>query len=280
VREEDYPSQEPVSAFAAPYREECIRRSAGVPFDEFGYGDDPYQRVAVYPAERPAGPLLAFVHGGGWTSGYKEWMGFMAPAFAARGIVFASLGYRLAPRHVFPAGVEDIAAGLAALYRAAPRWGAAADRLFIGGHSAGGHYTALLAVRSNWQTGLGLPHDVVKGCLPVSGVYRFGEGSGLSVRPRFLGPEGEAVERAASPLRNIQGTPPPFLIAHGDRDFPHLMGQAEEMELALRAAGGRVERIVLPGCDHLGASLAAGEPAGPWAPRVIEWIAGTARSRG
>jgi len=91
-----------VSLIAAAYRDACVARSFGVPFVEHRYGADPYQSVAIYPSERPNGALLAFVHGGGWTSGYKEWMGFMAPAFAARGITFASIGYRLAPQHLFP----------------------------------------------------------------------------------------------------------------------------------------------------------------------------------
>src|SRR5258708_6270670 len=117
MREQDYPLQEPVSAFATPYRNTCVARSQGIAYDEIRYGDDAYQSVAVYPAERPAGTMLAFAHGGGWTSGYKEWMGFMAPAFASRGIVFASIGYRLAPQHFFPTGVDDVAAAVAALYR-------------------------------------------------------------------------------------------------------------------------------------------------------------------
>ena len=272
MREEDYPAQEPLSAIAAPYRDACIARSFGVPFCEFRYGDDPYQSIAVYPPERPEGAIFAFVHGGGWTSGYKEWMGFMAPAFTRRGILFASIGYRLAPWHVFPAGVEDVAAGLAALLRRSAEWGGDADRLFVGGHSAGGHYTALLAVRSDWQAGLDLPRDVIKGCLPISGVYRFGEGSGLSLRPRFLGPGGEEAERLASPIRTIDAVPPSFLLAHGDRDFPHLIHQAEEMEVALRQAGGEVQRVVLPGCDHFAASLAGGDLDGPWVPKALGWI--------
>lgn len=272
MREQDYPPQEPMSAMAAPYREACIARSFGVPFREFRYGRDPYQSVALYPAETPGGLLFVFVHGGGWTGGYKEWMGFMAPGLASRGITFASIGYRLAPQHLFPAGLEDVAAGIAALVK--EHAGGAAPRLFIGGHSAGGHYTALLAVRRDWQARHGLPADVVQGCLPISGVYRFGEGSGLSLKPRFLG-EAADHERQASPVLNIDGSPPPFLLAHGDKDFPHLMRQAEEMETALRAAGGSVTRIVLPGCDHFAASLTAGDPEGPWLTKAAAWMKAT-----
>ena len=263
MREIDYPPQEPAPAFAVAYYKECIARSFGVPFTELRYGDDPYQSIAIYPAERPNGAMLAFIHGGGWTGGYKERMGFMAPAFTARGILFASFGYRLAPQHIFPTGIEDVIKGLAILAAEAPRWGGDATKLVLGGHSAGGHYGALLAVRKDWQADLNLPINLIKGCLPISGVYLFGDGSGLSVRPRFLGSE-ENVEQDASPIRNIRDTPPPFLLAHGSNDFAHLMRQAEAMEAALAAAGGEVSRIVLSDCDHFRRVLASGDAEGQW----------------
>jgi hypothetical protein len=54
----------------------------------------PTRRLLVYPAPRATGDVLVFFHGGGWTSGYKEWMAFMAPALQARGVTFVTPGYR------------------------------------------------------------------------------------------------------------------------------------------------------------------------------------------
>ena len=86
MRPEDYPPQEPFSAFAMPYVEEVTRRSEPVtPTADVRYGDDPYQSIAVHAAAAPTGDVFAFVHGGGWTSGYKEQMNFMAPGFTAAG---------------------------------------------------------------------------------------------------------------------------------------------------------------------------------------------------
>lgn len=271
MRFQDYPPQEPPSAAAAGYRQACIDGSFGVPFAEFRFGSDAHQSVAVYPAEQPNGALFAFAHGGGWTAGYKETMGFMAPAFTAHGITFASIGYRLAPEHVFPAGLDDCASAVKFFYERASSFGCDPNKIFLGGHSAGGHYAALLSVRRDWQAPLGLPRDVIKGCLPISGVYRFGEGSGLSVRPRFLGAEGNGADEKASPILHIQ-EPAPFLLAYGEKDFPHLRRQAVEMEDALRASAATVASIMLPGCDHFTANLAGGASDGPWVPRAIEFI--------
>lgn len=267
-----YPPQEPFSEIGAKYHAETMRRAAGIAGAEFGYGDDPYQSLAVYSSGTPSGSVLLFFHGGGWTSGYKEWMAFMAPALTAAGVTFVSAGYRLAPQHVFPAGFADACVAVGWTWRHIADHGGDPRRIFVGGHSAGGHYSALMAVRRDWQARYGLPPDIVRGCLPVSGVYDFMPGSGLSIRPRFLGPEGSGRERAASPLHNIQDRPPPFLIAHGSKDFPHLIRQAEDMERTLRQRGSDAARLVLEGCDHLSASYACGDADGAWLRHALAFM--------
>ncbi len=272
MRIEDYPPQDPVAPQAVAYRDACMNGSFGVPFSELTFGPDPHQSIALYPAPRPDGRLFAFIHGGGWTSGYKESMGFMAPGFTARGITFASIGYRLAPAYLFPAGLEDCAAALAVLYEQADAFGYDRRKIFLGGHSSGGNYAALLAVRDDWQAGFGLPADVIRGCLPISGVYRLGAGSGIAGRPRFLGPEGSGLEHDASPAEHIGKRPPPFFMAYGEKDFPHLIPQAEAMAQALREAGARVEVVPMPGRTHFTAQLAAGESDGPWLQRALAFL--------
>ncbi len=198
----DYPAQEPLSAAGAAYGDECWARGEGINGDEIAYGTDPYQRLIVHRAPAPDGRVLLFWHGGGWTSGYKEWMSFMAPAFTAAGVTFVTAGYRLAPAQVFPVGLEDCAAALRLVHARCADWGCDPARLFIGGHSAGGHYAGLLGTSADWRRRLGIADSLIAGVLPLSGVYWFGEGSGLSIRPRFLGadPDNDA---AASPLAFI-----------------------------------------------------------------------------
>ncbi|MCW5773172.1 MAG: alpha/beta hydrolase fold domain-containing protein [Rhodospirillaceae bacterium] len=272
MRPEDYPPQEPPSPAGKAYAEVCVRRSAGIVGEEVRFGADPYQSLAVYRAERPNGTVYLFWHGGGWTGGYMEWMAFMAPAFTRAGVTFVSAGYRLAPSHLFPTGLDDCADAVAWVHANIAGYGGDPGKIVLGGHSAGGHYAALLAVARGWRAQRDLPGDVVHGCLPISGVYEFGPGKGFAVRPRFLGPESAETDRRASPLHNIEGTPPPFFIAYGETDFPHLMRQADQMAGALRAAGGKVETLVMPGRDHFAASHAGGEAEGPLVPRALAWM--------
>jgi acetyl esterase/lipase len=271
MRATDYPAQEPFSEVAQRYHDMVMALGEGVTGAEFAYGDDPYQSLAVYSPEAPNGTVLAFAHGGGWTNGYKEWMAFMAPAFTAAGVVFVSIGYRLAPGHLFPSGFDDTIAAIAWMHGNIADHGGDPTCLFIGGHSAGGQYTALAAVRRDWPETLGLSANTIRGCLPISGVFLFGEDAGMKMRPQFLGDQ--ANDFAASPLSHIHAPPPPFLIACGDNDFPHLIRQAGEMTTALEEAGGDVELVELAGRDHFTSSTAGGEPDGPWVPRALDWMA-------
>lgn len=272
MRPEDYPPQDDFTEIGAKYHARILGASEDVPTVEWRHGPDPYQSVAVYPSDAPRGDIVILLHGGGWTNGYKEWMAFCAPALTARGITAASLGYRLAPTHVWPSGFEDVADGVAEVVRRAAEFGADPARVFVSGHSAGGHLAALLGLRSDWQAARGLAADVVKGALPISGTYLFGPDSGLSMRPRFLGAPDSGNEADASPMNHIQPDAPPFHIAWGQNDFPHLRAQAANFADALRAAGVAVSTQELAGADHLGASYASAEPDGAWARAVEDFI--------
>ena len=267
-----YPPQEPLSPVGAAYQARVLALGEGINGTEAAYGPDPYQVLEVFGADRPRGDVLLFFHGGGWTSGYKEWMSFMAPAFTALGITFVSAGYRLAPRHVFPAGFDDVADAFAWVVRHVGAYDADPDRVFVGGHSAGGHWAALLATTSAWRCERGLPSDAVRGALPVSGVYRFDAAGGLSTRPRFLGSSTDA-DANASPLLSFElERCSPMLITHGSLDFPHLVTQAQQMTSALRAAGVPVETEVIEGANHFDASIAAGQSASGWPARASAWM--------
>lgn len=267
-----YPPQEPLSALGEAYGNQALLLGADVQGEEIRYGHDPHQSLAIFRAAEPNGSVLLFFHGGGWTNGYKEWMYFMAPALNAHGVTFVSATYRLAPRHVFPAGFEDCADAVKWTYRTLMPSMGPTPALFVGGHSAGGHYAALLAVSGQWRAERALPLEVLEGCVPVCGVYRFGENSGLAVRPRFLGMD-PASEQKASPILNISAPLiPPFFLSHGSRDFPHLIAQAGEMARALRAASVPLQVEVIEDCNHFEANLAAADPAHPWVVKLAKWM--------
>lgn len=275
----DYPQQEPPTETLLFLHGRLIALAAGIEGHEHRFGDDPSQSLIVYPAADPGSPVLIFMHGGGWTNGYKEEMAFLAPVLNAAGFTLVSSSYRLAPRHVFPVQRDDAAEAVALTCQLAGQYGYDRNAIFIGGHSAGGHLASLLAVTFAWQQERGLPVDVIKGCLPISGTYDFTPGSGLSMRPRFLGPEGLFNEVLASPIFQLGDSAPPFHITYGAKDFPHLMVQSEKFAMVLRARGVSVDTLEVPDATHGTVLLMAAEQDKPWLHAATRWMQAVLSSR-
>ena len=107
-------------------------------------GDMP---VRVYvPAGKGPVPVLVWYHGGGWVIGDLDTADATCRALANRaGVLVASVGYRLAPEHTFPAAVDDAYAAAAWAAEKIGDLGGDASRLAVGGDSAGGNLAAVVA---------------------------------------------------------------------------------------------------------------------------------------
>lgn len=91
------------------------------------------------------GPGLLYLHGGGWVTGTLEgYDGLCARLAVEGGGVVASLDYRLAPEHPFPAALDDVRAAWAWFRAHAAENGLDPSRLAVGGDSAGGNLGAVL----------------------------------------------------------------------------------------------------------------------------------------
>jgi len=99
-------------------------------------------------ATRVDAPLFVYLHGGGWCYGSIETVDRVCRRIADRsGCAVLSVGYRLAPEHVFPAALEDVEAVLAFVRKSGPELGVDPARLAIGGDSAGGQLATVAARR-------------------------------------------------------------------------------------------------------------------------------------
>ncbi len=271
MRIEDYPPQPPRAEASQAYQQTVNELSYGIEGIDVAYGDDIYQHIALFVPEAPSGAVLAFIHGGRWSYGYKESMAFMAPAFNAAGITMASIGHRLAPHH-YDAGFADVSRAIAWLANNISAYGGDAQQMFVSGHSSGGHYAAQLAVTRDWQAREGVSRNVIRGCLPISGVYDLTPaGWRTEGRPPCL-PDG--VEgREESPLYRLKETPPPFFIAWGSEDYPFLIPQAKAFADALADASGEVETLELSGKTHFTVHYEGAAAGGAWTKRALAWIA-------
>lgn len=124
-------------------------------------GAGPIPARLYVPRSGVRGPLLVFVHGGGMVFGDLEAYDPLCRFLAERADVrVLSLGYRLAPEHPFPAAVEDCYAAYRWVCGNAGVLGAERDRIAVGGDSAGGYLSALVALMAA-EEGLPLRYQML-----------------------------------------------------------------------------------------------------------------------
>ena len=240
---------------------------------DIAYGPHRRQRYDLFtPPNAVNAPVLVFFHGGGWTNGYKEFTGFMADAVTAHGFALVAPSYRLAPEFRLPAAVNDGLALLKAVTQNAKESGIDASRMYLSGHSAGGHLAALIALRPRAVTEAGLSQSAIRGCLPISGIMDLHQPAPApgSLEERVYT---DILERATddavmSPICWAAGNTVPMILSHGDKDSARVVLSNARLEAILSLQSGAVERIVERDHDHFQTHLALRDPDHAWYGRL------------
>jgi arylformamidase len=228
---------------------------------DLAYGGSTGERLDLFPVPGASrAPVLAFIHGGYWQALDKGDHSDLAPAFVDRGIAFASLNYDLAPKAAIGDMIAQVRNALAYLHDHAGRLGLDPERIFVAGHSAGGHL-AVSALDRSWPPARGLPRDLVKGALSLSGVYDL-EPMRLSYHQAVLGLDADQVA-AWSPARSVPADAGPLLLAVGGDETQEFRLQQAEFLDAWRAAGLRARTVDLPDRHHFDVVETLADPDHP-----------------
>lgn len=117
------------------------------------YGPLPVHTLDVYRPRELDGPAPAvlYIHGGGFRILSKDTHWLMGITFARMGAIVFSINYRLAPKHPYPAAVQDACQAAAWLQRHAADFGADPDRIAIAGESAGANLACSVGVAAAWK---------------------------------------------------------------------------------------------------------------------------------
>ena len=260
---------------AERYVAETARRAAVADWSsvrawrEAAYGSCPHQRLDVFaPRDGSAAPLpiLVYIHGGGWTHGSKGWMSFMAPAVTALPALFVAPGYGLAPDHLHPSPVQDCLRAISRVRAHAAEWGGDPDRIYLGGHSVGGHISSMIALRPDLRAAHDLPDGAIRACIPVSGLFRVLADD----------PTGATDLDEASPMHWTRNADMPFHVSWGEEDYGRIVEENHDFVAALREADVDLHAEPLAGLDHYTASLSHGDEDSAWYRAVRDLVHRTA----
>jgi acetyl esterase len=237
-------------------------------FEEVAPGPGGDIPVRIYVPRSASGGLLVYFHGGGGVIGSIDGHDRFCRVLAdAAGCAIASVDYRLAPEHVFPAAVDDAIAVWPWIFTRAHRWGVDGARVAVGGDSFGGYLAAWVDLASRDRSHDGrlrsgvmprpraqlLIYPLVDETHSLPSIDRYAEGF-LLTKPMILwfrqhfAPD-PASWRAASPLHvgDLGVASPALIVAAG---FDPIRDDGVAYAERLRASGTSVDYRVHTSLIH------------------------------
>lgn len=214
---------------------------------DLAFGPGELHRLDLYVPEAPGPhPVHAFLHGGYWRAQDKRNFAFIAPPLLARGVMVAVLNYDLCPKVTLDGTVDSALAGLEWLGRHVASHGGDPARITLSGHSAGAHLAAA-ALATDWAA-RGLPADLIKGALLISGIFdpRPAMRTTVNAEIRLTHDIAARQDYEAIPPR-IRC--PAWVMAGGDEPW-HWIDQSLRYSQHLRRHGMKPGVIVSPGFHH------------------------------
>ena len=181
---------------------------------KYGPGDE--ETLDLFPVpKQKSSPLFIFIHGGYWRMLSKNESSFMAPNLVRKNVAVAAINYTLAPYAKIDQIVSECRRSIKWLYDNATNYGIDREQIYVGGSSAGGHLTGMMVSR-NWQNSYGIPSDVIKGGLPISGLFDL-EPIAKSFVNEWMGMSDIDAKRN-SPDQNITDQGCPLIVAVGENE--------------------------------------------------------------
>ena len=218
---------------------ELSRSRIGAP-RRVAYGSEPIEQLDVYRSDRPNAPVMVFIHGGAWRGGLAKDYAFPAEMFLRAGAHYVVPDF---------SWVQDTAASLLPIadqvrravawtVRNAASFGGDPARVYVSGHSSGGHLGGVVAISD----------PTVKGFVLLSGMYDLHPVS-LSARSSYV-KFNEQTLQELSAMRHLNSIQAPVAVVYGTLETPEFQRQSREFAEALRKLGKPVELVVADGYNH------------------------------
>lgn len=217
----------------------------------------PPQTLNVFSPRKSAGKnVLIFIHGGSWRSGDKKLYSFFGTRMARKGVVTVVIGYPLNPIGDYNDMAHATAMSVKWSQDNIHRFGGDPNRIFISGHSAGGHLASLVSIRKQYLDSVGA-RNAIRGAILIdaAGIDMFGyltedkKPEGHSYLKTFTNNPTEW--KKASPLYYLHNDMPPLLLYRGERTYPSIIKSHEKLAKVLPDYVPRMNYHILKRKKHV-----------------------------
>jgi len=198
------------------------------------YGAMLDETVDVFPSKEPNSPILVFIHGGYWHSMSNKNFSLIARGLVLNDITVAIPNYSLCPKVTIQEITRQNRASITWLYNNAKRFNGNPEKIIICGHSAGGQQAGIITT-TDWEGEYGLPKNLIKGSIPISGIFDLTPLYYSWLQPKLQLNYG--LINKQSPLFQISENKTPMLISYGDKESAEFKRQSEDYFNALVKRG-------------------------------------------
>ncbi len=224
------------------------RTKLGAP-KRLSYGSTPIEGLDLFATKAPNAPINVFLHGGAWRAELAEYYAFPAEMFVNAGAHYIAVDFNnvMEKNGDLMPMAEQCRRAVAWIYKNAASFGGDQNRIYISGHSSGGHLGGVVMV-TDWEKDFGLPKDVLKGGVLVSGMYDL-KPVRLSARSSYV-KFTDATEHALSAQRHLDKLNAPVIVAYGSLETPEFQRQSRDFVDAVKKAGKSAELVRGEGYNH------------------------------
>jgi len=232
------------------------------------YGPTPSETLDIFPAEKLCSPIHIFFHGGYWHSLTSRDFAFVAEGLVRNGITAVLVNYALCPSVNIDEIVSQSRAAAAWTYLNAEDFDGNPERISVSGHSAGGHLTGML-MSTDWEKNYGLPPNLIKGFLPVSGLFDLKPFPFSWLQPKLLLTSEQVLRNSPVFLKPLYT--PHVMVAVGADESHEFQRQSKNYTIFLQNHGVPAEYLSMPGKNHFNIIHDFLGDGGPLCKKIIEW---------
>ncbi len=233
------------------------------------YGPGAGERLDIFPAAQANAPVLLYIHGGYWRALSKNDSAFMAPALIEAGACVVVIDYDLAPAVSLDHIVDQTRRALAWVHGHIAEFGGDPNRIVASGSSAGGHLVGML-LAGGWQADYGVPDSVLRGALPISGLFDLQPLLETHINAWMNLDEQSA--RRNSPHFHLPQQATELVVSYGALESAEFARQSHDYLEAWQARGLSGRFVAAPGRNHFDVVLQLGEPGTPLYRAVLQLL--------